>query len=87
MIRGVSRQIIEVQETGNAYYEKAYLIVNPEFSGVERQLLEREARKVLKNMGAPSGMKKSVLVWQWVLRLGISATVGAGIMALCIFLF
>lgn len=87
MIRGVSRQIIEVQETGNAYYEKAYLIVNPEFAGVERQLLEREARKVLKSMGAPSGMKKSNRVWLWVLRLGVSAVIGAGMMALCIYLF
>ncbi len=87
MIRGVSRQIIEVQETGNAYYEKAYLIVNPEFAGVERQLLEREARKVLKSMGAPSGMKKARHVWHWVWRLGVSASIGAGIMALCIHFF
>jgi hypothetical protein len=87
MIRGVSRQIIEVQETGSAYYEKAYLIVNPEFSGAERQLLEREARKVIKSMGAPSGMKKARRVWHWVWRLGASAAIGAGLMALCIYLF
>lgn len=87
MIRGVSRQIIEVQETGNVYYEKAYLIVNPEFAGAERELLEREARKVIKSMGAPSGMKKAGRIWHWVWRLGVSAVAGAGIMALCIFLF
>jgi len=87
MIRGVSRQIIEVQETGNVYYEKAYLIVNPEFAGADREVLEREARKVIKSMGAPSGMKKANRVWHWVWRLGVSAAIGAGIMALCIFLF
>ncbi len=32
MVRGVSRQIIEVPDTGNIYYEKAYLVVKPEFS-------------------------------------------------------
>ena len=31
MIRGVSKQIIEVKETDNLYYESAYLVVKPEF--------------------------------------------------------
>ena len=87
MIRGVSRQIIEVQDTGNAYYERAYLVVKPEYSSVERQLLEREARRVLKTMGAPSGMKRAKRIWQWVLRFGVSFAIGAGLMALCIYLF
>ena len=31
MIRGINKQIIEVLDTGNTYYEKAYLIIKPEF--------------------------------------------------------
>ena len=87
MIRGVSRQIIEVQDTGNAYYERAYLVVKPEYASVESQLLEREARGGLKNMGAPSGMKRASGIKQWLLRLGVSFLIGAGLMALCIYLF
>ena len=36
MVRGISRQIIEVPDTGNIYYEKAYLVVKPEFSNAQR---------------------------------------------------
>ena len=50
MIRGVSRQIIEVKETGNVYYERAYLVVRPEYARAERELLEKEARKILRKL-------------------------------------
>ena len=53
MVRGVSRQIIEVPDTGNIYYEKAYLVVKPEFSDAQRTLLEKEAKRVLRAMDAP----------------------------------
>ena len=58
MVRGVSRQIIEVPDTGNIYYEKAYLVVKPEFSDAQRTLLEKEAKRVLRAMDAPSGIKE-----------------------------
>ena len=58
MVRGVSRQIIEVPDTGNIYYEKAYLVVKPEFSDAQRTLLEKEAKRVLRAMDAPSSIKQ-----------------------------
>ena len=57
MIRGVSKQIIEVKETDNLYYESAYLVVKPEFANAERAVLEREALKLLRAMDAPSGSR------------------------------
>lgn len=87
MVRGVSRQIIEVPDTGNIYYEKAYLVVKPEFSNAERVLLEKEAKRVLRTMDAPSGMKTKRGKWLMVMRFAAAAVVGAGIMAGCIFLF
>ena len=53
LIRGVNRHIIEVTDTGNAYYERALLVIKPEYASAERDLLEREARKVLRSMGVP----------------------------------
>lgn len=87
MVRGVSRQIIEVPDTGNMYYEKAYLVVKPEFSDAQRALLEREAMRVLRAMDLPSGMKFKGSRWLYMLRFLAAALVGAGIMAGCIFLF
>lgn len=87
MVRGVSRQIIEVPDTGNVYYEKAYLVVKPEFSDAQRTLLEKEAKRVLRAMDAPSGIKQKNKKWLMALKFLSAALVGAGIMAGCFFLF
>lgn len=82
MIKGVNRQVIEVMDTGNEYYERALLILKPEYAEEERELLEKEAHKVLKSMGIPSAAKKRNKVMYWLLRLGGAAAVGAGFTAL-----
>ncbi len=87
MVRGISRQIIEVPDTGNIYYEKAYLVVKPEFSHAQRAVLEKEARRVLRTMDAPSALKQKNKKWPLFLRLFAAALMGAGVMAGCLFLF
>ena len=86
MVRGISRQIIDVPDTGNIYYEKAYLVVKPEFSNAQRTLLEKEAKRVLRTMDAPSRIKLKNKKWMTALRFLAAALVGAGIMAGCFFL-
>lgn len=58
MIKGINRQIIEINQTGSLYYEKALLIVKPEFASAQQQVLEREALRILKKMDAPSIYKR-----------------------------
>lgn len=77
MIKGINRTIIEVTDTGNVYYERALLVLRPEYANVQRGLLEKEAKKMLVSMTAPSTIKKSHAVLYWVLRLGASALAGA----------
>lgn len=81
LIRGVNRHIIEVTDTGNAYYERALLVIKPEYASAERDLLEREARKVLRSMGVPSSIKKHSRALYWALRLGAAALIGAAVTA------
>ena len=45
MLKGINRYVIEVTNTDNIYYERAILIVRPEFAEEERRVLEKEARK------------------------------------------
>ena len=87
MIRGISRQIIEVQETGNTYYERAYLIVKPEYANAERELLEKEAKKILRSMDAPAGMKRAWKKWKWTMRIGVCITIAAVMAACCLYFF
>lgn len=77
MIKGINRAIIEVTDTGNIYYERALLVLRPEYTDVQRGLLEKEAKKMLVSMRAPSAIKKSHAVIYWVIRLGASAVLGA----------
>ena len=84
MIKGVNRQIIEVTETGSMYYERALLVVRPEYASAQGALLEREARRMLRSMKAPSSIKKRHAVVFWLLRLGLTAAV-ASILTLLIY--
>ncbi len=58
MIKGVNKHVIELLETGNMYYEKALLFVKPEYANVERKILIKEAKKVLKDLDTISAIKE-----------------------------
>ncbi len=87
LIKGVSRQIIEVSDTKNTYYDKAWLVVKPEYAGVERRILEQEAKRLLREMDSPSAMKPKRALMFWVLRLGAAALVGAAVSGLLHLIF
>ena len=57
MLRGINHTVIEVNETGNEYYERAILFVRPEYASAQRAVLEDEARKMLKRLDAPSAIR------------------------------
>ena len=46
MIKGINRQIIELETTSSTYYEKAWLVIKPEYANMQQQLLEKEAKKI-----------------------------------------
>lgn len=77
MIRGINHQVIEITETDNIYYERALLVVRPEYSSAQKTLLEREAKRMLKGMSGPSVIKPKHMFMYWALRLGAAAAFGA----------
>lgn len=82
MIKGVNRQIIEISDLSSIYYERAWLVVKPEYAKVQQNVLEKEASTLMKDISQPScmGIKRSFGFW--ALRLSISALAGAGISTL-----
>lgn len=86
MIKGVNRQVIEIMDTGNIYYERALLVVRPEYSKAQRMLLEREAKQMLKSLKAPSSIKKRRVIFYWFVRLFLSAAVGSALTLLILWL-
>ena len=58
MIKGVNRQIIEVMDTGNQYFERALLVVRPGYTDTEPTRLREEAQRMLRKAGGYAGLKR-----------------------------
>ena len=59
MIKGVSRQILEVTNTGNPYFERAFFVVKPSFADHPADHLKREAWRVLRMQNGYSGLRRA----------------------------
>ncbi|MBO5065801.1 MAG: hypothetical protein J6D06_06780 [Clostridia bacterium] len=53
MIKGVNKQVLEITETQNGFFEKAIFFVKPEYSGMSEGKLRESAKKELENAGNP----------------------------------
>lgn len=50
MIKGVNKQIVEINYTQNDYIEKAILIINPEKSKLSKDLIKQKADAYMKTL-------------------------------------
>ena len=84
MIKGVNRQIIEVTDTGNEYFERALLVVRPRFADSSPGRLHDEAQRFVRNAGGYTGlrMNRGRNIREWILRGGSFGAVGILIGAL-----
>lgn len=82
MIKGINRQVIEISDPHSIYYEKAWLVVRPEYVRIQQSVLDKEAKKLISDISHPSCMGVKRNFGFWALRLGISAVTGAGISTL-----
>ena len=53
MIKGVNKQVLEISETQNGFFEKAIFFVKPEYSGMGEGRLKESAKKEIENAGKP----------------------------------
>lgn len=53
MLKGVNKQVLEIAETENGFFEKAIFFVKPEYSGMSEGRLRESARKEIENAGKP----------------------------------
>lgn len=80
MIKGVNRQIIEITETGNPYFERALLIVRPGFSDVPDERIREEAHRLVQAAGGYSGLRRNRRKRRKLVLLGG----GTGLAGLCL---
>ena len=53
MIKGVNKQVLEITETQNGFFEKAIFFVKPEYSGMSEGKLRESAKKEFETAGKP----------------------------------
>ena len=53
MIKGVNKQVLEISETQNGFFEKAIFFVKPEYSGMGEGRLKESAKKEMESAGRP----------------------------------
>ncbi len=59
MLRGVNKQIIEINETGNSYFEKAILFVSSEHPETDENKLYEYAENYLKSLNVENKIKSA----------------------------
>lgn len=60
MIKGVNKQVLEISETQNGYFEKALFFVKPEYSGFSEGRLRENASRELDGLKlTPSKYRKT----------------------------
>lgn len=82
MLKGVNRQILEVANTENEYFEKVIFFVKPEYSNMEENKLNFEAAMYAKGNGKPPRIKRKKMEKAMVFfRMAGAAGVGAALTA------
>ncbi len=78
MIRGVSREIIEVADIGNTYFERAVLYVRPGLTEQESGTLAAEGARYVQSLtkNTKPNLRKSFRLRQ-AIWMAVSAAVGA----------
>ena len=83
MLKGVNRQVVEIAQPENKYFERILLFVRPEYSGLNEARLTRQAQSALPDPDRPPKEKKRRMPRPGdLLRAAVCAGAGAGILAL-----
>ena len=79
MIKGVNRQVIEINESDCEYFERVMFFVKPECANVSEGRLRERANAIAGTAGKPPATKIHRGKVQTVLKLIASACAGAAV--------
>ena len=83
MTKGINKQVIEIHDTGNEYFEKALLFVKPEYATLGEKSLREKFIKTFSSCSVPNSKKpKLVCALRTLAIMLLSAGAGAVITAL-----
>ena len=65
MIKGVNKAIIEVNDTGNKYFEKAILFVKSDYKNTSQKTLEKHAKEFISNQCSNNNTNNSAPIYEY----------------------
>ncbi len=78
MIKGVNKQVLEIAQTDNNFFEKAIFFVKPEYMGMSEGKLREQAKNEMDGVGCPAYTKvkkhpkmKKIVLFGGVFVLGL----------------
>lgn len=80
MIKGVNKQVLEITNTENPYFERIIFFVKPEYGSEDRAKLKKEAENFALSAGKPPKSRKTrkeirYIITQALLCLGAGAAI------------
>lgn len=82
MIKGINKQVVEITQEENSYFERILFFVKPEYSTISEKQLRERAQQIGGKAGPPPAMKIRNRRLFTALGLIGSAGVGAALSAL-----
>lgn len=80
MLKGVNKQILEVTNTDNPYFEKIIFFVRGTAPTFDEQALKKEAEKISASVKKPPRVRQSTKsMLKRTIAFGISVLIGVGI--------
>ena len=85
MIKGISRQIIEVADVQNRYFEKAWLVIKPEYAYVGAVTIDKQADTYLSGLTPPLSLQKNRMRIKYFTLCAVSALLSSVITATIVY--
>lgn len=86
-VKGVSKQIVEINYTRDDYVQKAILIINPEKKHLGEKILAQKAQNYMEKLQPTNTKKKKSAMFGSFLKSALCFLLGACIMLLLTHLF
>lgn len=87
MVKGVNRQIIEINNTDSEYFEKALLFLRAGKSPYEKEAAEKEAKEYIRSLeegsAKPAKRPMKLLIAALTVCLALSLTAVAVLLVVC----
>ncbi|HEX3025890.1 MAG TPA: hypothetical protein VHR42_01495, partial [Clostridia bacterium] len=80
MVKGMTRRIVEIKETGSGYFEKAIFFVKSDGNSAAEQTLTEEAMRIIDNLCSDlkikSTQRKTKFITEFI-KITLAAIAGA----------